>query len=64
MTIFRSPSTMVLMAKIKALLRRAYAYMEIKPEAIEHDGLVLNFNDGQILYGGQRAELTRNKSKY
>ncbi len=33
------------------------------PDIIEHDGLILHLNDGQIIYGEQTAELTRNEFK-
>lgn len=55
--------TDVLMAKINALLRRAYSYMEISTNVMEHDGVILNLKDGDLIYGDQKVELTKNESK-
>jgi DNA-binding response OmpR family regulator len=51
--------TDVLMAKINALLRRTYTYIDTAPNAIEHDGVVLNVKDATLLSGGKSAELTK-----
>ncbi len=51
----------VLVAKIHALLRRTYSYTEIAANVIEHNGIVLNFNDGDVLVEDQKAELTKNE---
>ena len=48
----------VLMAKIRALLRRTYDLGDRVP-VIEHRGAVLNLNDGTLLCGGEKTELTR-----
>ncbi|MDP4097132.1 response regulator transcription factor [Paenibacillus sp. P96] len=53
----------VLIAKIKALLRRTYSYSETSPNIIEHDGVVLNLNDGCIINGARKTELTKNEFK-
>lgn len=53
----------VLMAKINALLRRAYSYMEISSDVLEHNGVVLNLRDGTALCGEQKIELTKNEFK-
>lgn len=53
----------VLIAKIKALLRRTYSYTDAVPNVIEHDGVILNLGDGSIGCGEKRAELTRNEFK-
>ncbi len=50
----------VLMAKIRALLRRTYDLGDRVP-VIEHRGAVLNLNDGTLLCGGKKTELTRNE---
>ena len=50
----------VLMAKIRALLRRTYDLGDRVP-VIEHRGAVLNLNDGTLLCGGEKTELTRNE---
>ncbi|MGP4081517.1 response regulator transcription factor [Pseudalkalibacillus sp. R45] len=49
----------VLMAKINALLRRSYSYLETEPNVIEHDGVVLNLNDWDVYYSERKAELTK-----
>lgn len=55
--------TDVLMAKINALLRRTYSYMDTGTNVIEHDGVVLNVKDGDLICGDQKAELTKNEFK-
>ncbi|WP_307563561.1 response regulator transcription factor [Paenibacillus sp. V4I7] len=53
----------VLVAKINALLRRTYSYMETSSNVMEHDGVVLNLKDGDVACGDRKAELTRNEFK-
>lgn len=53
----------VLIAKIKALLRRTYSYTETVSTIIEHDGIMLNLNNGDVFYGDKKAELTKNEFK-
>lgn len=53
----------VLIAKIKALLRRTYSYIDSVPNLIEHDGVILNLNEGTIVCGEQTADLTKNEFK-
>ena len=53
----------VLIAKIKALLRRTYSYAETTPNIREYGGIVLNLNNGEVFYGEQKAELTKNEFK-
>lgn len=48
----------VLIAKIQALLRRAY---QIHADVIEHNGLLLNTDDYSIHYGDKQCVLTRNE---
>ena len=50
----------VLMAKIRALLRRTYDLGDRVP-VIEHRGAVLNLNDGTLLCDGKKTDLTRNE---
>ena len=38
----------VLITKIKALLRRTYSYTETVATIIEHDGIMLNLNNGDV----------------
>ena len=52
----------VLMAKLEAILRRAYG-MSSKPAVMEHNGVVLNLSDGSFSAGGGRYELTKNEMK-
>lgn len=49
----------VLVAKIQALLRRTYTYLDAQPSVIEHDGIVLDLKDGTVVRGDSRAELTK-----
>jgi len=53
----------VLITKIKALLRRTYSYTETVASIIEHDGIMLNLNNGDVFYGDKKAELTKNEFK-
>lgn len=50
----------VMMAKIQALLRRAYD-MTGKIDILEHRGVVLNLNDTSLTFQGKRVELTKNE---
>ncbi len=50
----------VLMAKVQALLRRAYDYAGSTP-VLEHRGALLNTGDGSLSYAGQRVPLTKNE---
>ena len=52
----------VLMAKLEAILRRAYG-MGSKAAVMEHNGVVLNLSDGSFSAGGSRIELTKNEMK-
>ncbi|GIO60600.1 DNA-binding response regulator [Paenibacillus cineris] len=49
----------VLMAKINAMLRRVYSYLDVQTHVIEHQGVLLNLNDGDVSVGEHRAELTK-----
>jgi DNA-binding response OmpR family regulator len=51
----------VLLAKISALLRRAYSYKEDRNEAVEHGGAVLDLASGTVRHGGAEVGLTRNE---
>ncbi|MDQ0175439.1 response regulator transcription factor [Bacillus chungangensis] len=53
----------VLMAKINALIRRTYSYIDTDLSVIEHDGVVLNVKDGNIMYQDKKIELTKNEFK-
>jgi len=51
----------VLVAKVGALLRRAYSYSEAENELLERGGAVLDLGKSRIDRGGEGAELTRNE---
>lgn len=53
----------VLIAKINALLRRAYSYRKADVNVIEYQGVILNLPDNQLLYQEQKLELTKNEFK-
>ncbi|MDO1605165.1 response regulator transcription factor [Lactobacillus sp. YT155] len=56
-------STDLLLAKIKALLRRAYNYSENPSEIIEHNGLILNLSNGSANVNDQEIDLSKNEFK-
>jgi DNA-binding response OmpR family regulator len=51
----------VLIAKIKALLRRTYSYAETPVNVIDHEGILLNLGDRMLISGDQSVELTKNE---
>jgi len=51
--------TEVLIAKIRALLRRSYSYTETQANVLEHHGVILNLNDLNLFYGDKKVELTK-----
>src|SRR5699024_11860664 len=53
----------ILLAKIQALLRRAYSYDQGKGQLLECDGVILNINSGTLIYNDKTIELTRNEFK-
>ena len=50
----------VLMAKIQALLRRAYNFSQGAP-VIERGGAILNTGDNTLTYNGEKIDLTKNE---
>ena len=52
--------TQVLMAKLQAMLRRAYA-MPGEKNVLRYGEVVLDLGTGNVLYGGETIELTRNE---
>ncbi len=50
----------VLMAKVQALLRRAYDFAAAAP-LIEHKGAILNLGDNTLTYQGAAIELSKNE---
>ncbi|MGH4122728.1 MAG: response regulator transcription factor [Clostridium sp.] len=53
----------ILIAKINALLRRAYFYGEQPSDLIECDGVILNLMENTLLYKEDKIELTKNEFK-
>ena len=52
----------VLMAKVQALLRRAYDYTG-QTELVERRGAILNAADASLTYRGERIDLSRNECR-
>ncbi len=50
----------VLMAKVRAVLRRTYDFAGVS-DIIEHKGAVLNISDAAVSCGGKKAELSKNE---
>lgn len=50
----------VLIAKLQAMLRRAYDFTGAVP-VLEHRGALLNTGEGTLTYGGEKLSLTRNE---
>lgn len=50
----------VLIAKVKALLRRTYDFSSAVP-VFEHRGAMLNVSDGTMTYNGEKIPLTKNE---
>lgn len=53
----------VLMAKINALIRRTYSYVNTDTNVIEYNGVVLNLKDNNVVYNEEKLELTKNEYK-
>jgi DNA-binding response OmpR family regulator len=53
-------SVEIVVAKVQALLRRAYDY---RPETnnVEHKGAVLNLSDASLYYNNTKIDLTKNE---
>lgn len=51
--------TNVLMAKINALLRRSYSYIDTGSNVLEHDGVILNLKDWEVLYEDEKVNLSK-----
>lgn len=50
----------VVVAKVQALLRRAYDYRPVTNN-VEHKGAVLNLNDASLYYDNNKIDLTKNE---
>jgi DNA-binding response OmpR family regulator len=53
----------VLTAKINALLRRTYSYVETTMETLDYKGIVLSLKDNTLYYEDKKLELTKNEFK-
>lgn len=53
----------VLLAKVNALLRRTYSYVDVEANILEHRGVVLNLKDSCVIYQERSLELTKNEFK-
>lgn len=51
----------VLVAKINALLRRSYNYVEGTQETVAHNGLVLNVDNSSVEIQGELVDLSKNE---
>ena len=51
----------VLVAKINALLRRSYNYVEGTQETVAHNGLVLNIDNSSVEIQGELVDLSKNE---
>lgn len=51
----------VLIAKVQAVLRRTYAYTEVKNHLMVHNDLILNMDDSTLIYKEAVLELTKNE---
>lgn len=51
----------VLLAKVQALLRRTYDYVDQTQNVIRWNGAVIDYNKGAIQYGDQTVEFTKNE---
>jgi DNA-binding response OmpR family regulator len=51
----------VLMAKINAILRRTYTYLNQDKEYLEHKGIILNIEKSSVSFNGIDASLTKNE---
>jgi len=52
----------VLVAKMQAVLRRAYDFVPTSP-VIEHKGVFLNLGDNTLSYGNEKLDLSKNEYK-
>lgn len=51
----------VLLAKVNALLRRTYSYVDVESSIVEHGGVVLNLKDNTVIYKQNKLELSKNE---
>ena len=53
----------VLLAKISAIMRRAYSYVEVNLDTLEYKGAILSLKNNTLLYNKKDVILTRNEFK-
>lgn len=51
----------IVIAKINAVLRRTYSYVNQQTEMLEYNGIALNLQDSSIFYQEKKIELTKNE---
>lgn len=56
-------SSDILIAKVKALLRRTYNYSDSSTDIIEHNGLILNLSNGTVSINNKNIDLSKNEFK-
>lgn len=53
----------ILLAKVNALIRRTYSYLNVETDTIEHKGVILNLMDNTLYYKEEKVDLTKNEFK-
>ncbi|MBR0600392.1 response regulator transcription factor [Sinanaerobacter chloroacetimidivorans] len=53
----------LLIAKVSAILRRAYSYVDQTLNILQYKDMVLNLERHQVFYGDKETELTKNECK-
>lgn len=53
----------VLVAKVNALFRRSYSYMNSQTDIIEHNGMILELGSNSMSYNNKNIELSKNELK-
>ena len=53
----------ILVAKVNALFRRTYSYINSQTDIIEHNGIILELGNSSISYNNQNMELSKNELK-
>ena len=53
----------MLLAKIQALLRRAYDFTASRPAVLQHNGVILNSSACSVSFEDRKLELSKNENK-
>lgn len=53
----------VLIAKVQALLRRSYSYIDTSLNTLEHNNMILDVESAQLFFGPDSISLTRNECR-